>query len=94
MIKNCANVQFAHSKYYLYINLKYFYSKTLIYHGVWGKETSAINQGICGTSGFCLFTLYMLKPYFIFGGKEMATEYQGLRSIVARLIRVVLLIVE
>ena len=62
MIKNCANVQFARSKYYLNINLKHFYSKTLIYRGVCGKETSAINQGICGTSGFCLFTLYMLSP--------------------------------
>ena len=53
------------------------YSKTSIYRGVWGQGNIRGKSGSAVNRGFVWFTLCMFSP--IFGEKEMAAVYRGLR---------------
>ena len=53
------------------------YSKTPIYRGVWGQGNNRGKSGSAVNRGFVWFTLCMFSH--IWGSKEMAAVYRGLR---------------
>ena len=55
-----------------------YFSKTPIYRGVWGQGNIRGKSGSAVNRGFVWFTLCILC-LVLFGGKEMAAVYRGLR---------------
>ena len=55
------------------------YSKTPIYRGVWGKGNTRGKSGSAVNRGFVWCTLCNYVCLVLFGGKEMAAVYRGLR---------------